>query len=110
MLADLAQVREDVVDALTAQLADHDGCLILALGLDGGLRAAPVVEGPKRTVIATLAGQPRGGPPGVGCVLRVAVGACQLAAAPAACTDGCWTCRQACMREELVGSSCTQRL
>jgi hypothetical protein len=45
VLADLAQVREDVVDALTAELADHYGCLVLALGLDAahGRCAAAVV-------------------------------------------------------------------
>jgi hypothetical protein len=55
VLADLAQVCKDVVDALTAQLADHDGCLIFALGLDAGVGAAPVVQGAKGAIITTLA-------------------------------------------------------
>jgi hypothetical protein len=55
VLADLAQVCEDVVDALTAQLADHDGCLVFALGLDGGVGAAPVVQGTQGAIVTTLA-------------------------------------------------------
>ena len=94
VLADLAQVCEDVVNALAAQLADHERCIILALRLDGGSGgAAPVVQRPKATRVTALAGGPWGGAACVCGVLRISVGACQLTAAPAVGTDGCWPCR-----------------
>ena len=91
VLADLAQVREDVVDALAAELADHLRRLILALGLDVG--AAAVVQGPNNVQLTTaLAGGARCGAACVGSVLSITVVTCQLAAAPAASTQGSWTC------------------